>query len=194
MTLSRRQFLSALVGVTAAAVSLGPPVIYQMFQRARRIPLPEAPPGPLPDDTAAVLRALVEALFIAHPVDIERYLRYYSFHAEKIPGYRQVYTQFAKELEWTARWIYRRSFVECSKPERRQVLQPWWSLPQSRQDEITAAIFRGTVWMQNSQYVLRETLQLFMNTDAWIIVGYEAWPGMPRGLEVYLQPPAADSG
>ncbi len=190
MTLSRRQFLSALVGVTAAAVSLGAPVVYQTLQRARRIPLPEAPPGPLPADTATVLRALVEALFIAHPVDTERYLRYYGFHAEKIPGYRQVYIQFAQELEWAARWLYRRPFVECSKLERRQVLRPWWSLPQSRQDEIITAIFQGTAWMQHAQYVLRETLQLFMNTDAWIMVGYEAWPGMPRGLETYRQPPA----
>lgn len=179
-----------LAGATATAAGLGAPIVYYMFQRARSIPLPTAPSGPLSAETTVALRALVEAIFIAYPVDIDRYQRYYEFHAEKIAGYRQIYMQFTAELDRSARWVYRRSFADCSASDRRQLLKPWWNVPQSRQEEIISAVLQGTTWMQISQYVLQETLRLFMNTDAWIIIGYDGWPGMARGLQAYLQPPA----
>jgi hypothetical protein len=43
--------------------------------------------------------------------------------------------------------------------------------------------------LQFRNYVLLEVLALFCQTDAWVALGYEAWPGTPRGLETYREAP-----
>jgi len=46
-------------------------------------------------------------------------------------------------------------------------------------------------WIRFEQYVVREILALFVRTDGWVLLGYETWPGTPRGLDSYTQPPRA---
>ena len=33
-------------------------------------------------------------------------------------------------------------------------------------------------------------LALFVRTDGWVLLGYETWPGTPRGLDLYTRPPS----
>jgi hypothetical protein len=37
---------------------------------------------------------------------------------------------------------------------------------------------------RDSQHVVRTVLAQFAATDAWVRLGYEAWPGVPRALTV----------
>jgi len=193
MRLSRREFLVALAGATAAAAGLGLPVVYQYVNQTRQLSLPDVPPGRLDTASLRTLRAATEAIFIAYPVDLDRYTAFFTFHAENIAGYAAIYTGFTQELDRSARWSYRRSFANCSIADRRGVLAAWFDIPETREERLLASATRGITWMRFSQYVVTEILTLFMNTDAWIMVGYEAWPGMPRGLDTYRQPPQPTS-
>jgi hypothetical protein len=33
-----------------------------------------------------------------------------------------------------------------------------------------------------TRYVVREVFRIFSRTDAWLRVGYAAWPGVPRAI------------
>jgi len=33
-----------------------------------------------------------------------------------------------------------------------------------------------------ARHVVREVFRRFARTDAWVLAGYDAWPGTPRGL------------
>src|SRR5262249_62395582 len=44
---------------------------------------------------------------------------------------------------------------------------------------------RGYDWQLYERHILREVLELFAATDAWLLLGYDAWPGTPRGLDRY---------
>lgn len=41
--------------------------------------------------------------------------------------------------------------------------------------------------------VADQILGVFARTDAWVALGYESWPGQPRGLTAYRQAPAGIS-
>jgi hypothetical protein len=47
----------------------------------------------------------------------------------------------------------------------------------------------GRRWVTYNTVIFDEALALFADTDAWILAGYEGWPGTPRGLERYRRAP-----
>jgi hypothetical protein len=60
---------------------------------------------------------------------------------------------------------------------------------QTRWHRVRVAVF-DREWLRFDQYIVRDILLLFLRTDAWTSLGYEAWPGTPRGLERYTQAPS----
>lgn len=188
MSISRRQFLLTLAGAAAVAAGVGVPVVLNQVEQIRLVPLPDAPAAPLSDTTRATMRAVAATTFVNYPVDLDRYEQYFVFRAENIAGYGQLYTDLSRELDRASNRAYRQPFAAGDDDARRRILEPWMRSPVSRQERLLDGFGRGLFSLQVSQRVFGEILTLFMNTDAWIAVGYEAWPGMPRGLENYLQP------
>jgi hypothetical protein len=35
---------------------------------------------------------------------------------------------------------------------------------------------------RSARHVVREIFRRFARTDAWVLAGYDAWPGMPRAI------------
>ncbi|MCB9454512.1 MAG: hypothetical protein H6671_00835 [Anaerolineaceae bacterium] len=188
MTITRRQFLLTFAGATAIAAGVGIPFVLNYVEQIRLLPLPDIPPGPMDDVVRETMRAVITTIFVNFPVDADRYEQYLVYHAEKINGYGKVYQDFVTELNRDSAYTYSKTFVDCNERERRFVLAPWLRMPITRDERLMDGFGHGIFSLQVSQHIFRELLTMFMNTDAWIAVGYEAWPGMPRGLDNYTQP------
>jgi hypothetical protein len=60
--------------------------------------------------------------------------------------------------------------------------------PARRASRIHVIVFRRD-WLRFEKYIVRQILALFSQTDGWVLLGYESWPGTPRGLESYTRAP-----
>jgi hypothetical protein len=190
MRLSRRRFFGFGAAMVVAAASWG-------VWRTRRVPelpapqsLPDAPPGPLEGSTMAALLAAVGAV-IGLPIDHAHYREYFDWRAAHLRGYQVLYRRFAAALDREARRQAGCAYAGCTAALRRRILDPS-ARPRSGnvlRDRLRAdPVDRD--WPLYERYILGEALALFARTDAWVALGYGAWPGVPRGLDRYRRPPA----
>jgi hypothetical protein len=141
-------------------------------------------PGPLRDSTAATLRAGVLAL-LHESVEPLHYLDTFRWRAEHVPGARALYERFERSVDRTARRLGLESFRAADATTRRAMLEPL--LPARGWTRVRRALFARDEarW---SRHVVREIFRRFARTDAWVLSGYDAWPGMPRAI-ARLAPP-----
>jgi len=171
MELTRRAALRLMVSIarlSAAAALLG------SKRHARAAALePGAAVGPL---EARVEQTLLSALHsVTHEkIELEHYQQFFRWRSEHLPGYRQMYVQFANLLEAIARKRDGLAFVGRPAADRRALL-----------DSATS----DSTTLQLRARVLGEALVLFAMTDAWLELGYDSWPGTARGLEAYRSAP-----
>src|SRR5262249_54828521 len=134
-------------------------------------------PGPLRPGVLRTLLAVVDAV-IGRPVESDHYERFLRWHAEHLPGYRALCEQAATLVEQAAVRTAGPAFAECDLPQRIQVVT------------AAASASDGTGAMTAALQVVRsDLLLLFSRTDAWILAGYDSWPGVPRGLLAYQSAP-----
>lgn len=150
----------------------------------------DAPPGPLSAAALHTLLAVTRAL-LGVPVRMAHYEDFFRWRAENLRGYKALYEQCATALDRRARRSAGRDFADCSLPMQQQLLAavphvrsaaPWWR-------RVHVAVFAED-WVRFDQYIVQSVLLLFYRTDAWAALGYEAWPGTPRGLERYTLAPS----
>ena len=198
--ISRRGFLRLSVVVAGSAVTalmaaqsaktwlLAP--FHALYQQLLSPNLEDAPTGPL---SAQALSRLLEATraVTGVPVQISHYEDFFRWRAENLRGYKALYEQFAEALEHRARRSVGCDFVDCSRQMQQKILE---QVPQIRDssprwDKVRVSIIERN-WLLFDRYIVRDILLLFSKTDAWILLGYEAWPGTPRGLDRYRQAPS----
>jgi hypothetical protein len=152
--------------------------------------LEESPTGSLSPRTLGTLLLATSAL-AGVPVQPAHYEDFFRWRAENLRGYKTLYEQFAAALDRRARQSVGCGFAECSQPMQQQILA---RLPQVRSATTRWAKVRVAVlereWLLFDRYIVRNILLLFYKTDAWTLLGYEAWPGTPRGLDRYTQAPS----
>ena len=189
MPISRRGLLKTLV-VAAVSTTLG----YVVIQRSRptlerylRNPdLPEpAFTGILNAQTLQVLRATTEAL-IEVRIEMSHYENFFRWRSENLPGYKSLYEQFARTVNAAVGC----NFAECDIAIRRGILEKAFQGRNltSKLDQVRIGVLARD-WLRFDKYIVREIFTLFAKTDAWIMVGYESWPGTSRGLVTYRQEP-----
>ena len=123
--------------------------------------------------TVDLLMAAVATLTAA-PAAPDHYRAYFAWRLERdLPGVRSRYAAFAKACEAAAAGLGGRHFAELGLEERRRCLK---SLRHG-----------GTAWLETA--VRQEILALFGRTDALLALGYDDWPGRPRGFEGLDRPP-----
>jgi hypothetical protein len=61
--------------------------------------------------------------------------------------------------------------------------------PRTAVDAVWTVAGGGRAWAAYDRFIMREALALFADTDAWVLTGYDGWPGTPRGLERYRRAP-----
>ncbi len=151
--------------------------------------LQPAPPGPLAEPVLQRLLSAAETL-LAVPVKTNHYEDFFRWHAETLPGYKALYEQFVSTLDQAARPLAECDFSECEAPIRTRILAKAFQVrdTDSSFQRLRTAMFDRD-WLLYDQYIVREVFLLFANTDALLLLGYEAWPGTPRGLDNYTQPP-----
>jgi len=129
------------------------------------------PTGALDDATLSILMNSAQALIGREALD-GPYEGYYQHQALHRPGYLDIYKAFAAAVRRRAA-----DFAELSLEDRLAVLDRVSALSRGRYDGP----------------ILQETLGVFMKSDAWVLLGYNGWPGSPRGIESYQTPTKAGS-
>jgi hypothetical protein len=199
MILSRRGFLKLSIGVAIGAMTailaarhaqawlLAP--FRALYARLLSPGLEDTPTGPLSEAVLNTLLAATRAL-AGVPVQIAHYEDFFRWRAENLRGYTTLYEQFAAALNRRARRLHGCDFIHCSQQMQQQILV---TLPQVRSADTRWHGMRVAVlereWVRFDQYIVQSILLLLYRTDAWPLLGYEAWPGTPRGLERYTQAP-----
>jgi hypothetical protein len=200
MILSRRRFLGlsvvfavgAITALTAAqnakAWLLAP--FRALYDRLLSPGLEDAPTGPL---SARALNALLVATraLAGVSVRIAHYEDFFRWRAENLRGYKALYEQFAIALDRRARRSVGCDFVDCSRQMQQKILEnvPEVRSATTRWDKVRVSVLERD-WLLFDRYIVRDILLLFSRTDAWTLLGYEAWPGTPRGLDRYTQAPS----
>ncbi len=200
MLLSRRSLLKALamltLGTAAGTVAVqrwGDRVftpLHRLRQAQKDAVLPTAPTGTLAAPTLQSLLAVTETL-AATALALDHYERYFQWRAANLPGYNALYEQFVTALNRLAQQRARIAFVDCDVAVRRQLLAKVFTVRARSRGQfgrLQSALF-DREWLLFDQFIVREIFQLFVKTSAWVVLGYESWPGTPRGLEHYRQAP-----
>lgn len=198
--LSRRTLLGAAVGVCAAAAlgvwrwlaePGGPtsPASVSWWPAASRPALETTASGPVTEATVAALVAAAGTV-IGKPIEPSHYAEYFRWRAEHLPGYRTLYERFAALVDRDARRTAGRAFAACGAADRTRVLRPAARARDPR-SALDVAWLRtaGRGWATYDRLIFAEALMLFADTDAWVLSGYDGWPGMPRGLDRYRRAP-----
>jgi len=174
---TRRSFLAWLGGL-GGALSTG------LLARCRRSPaaaarvaFPVLAPGPLEPGVAETLAVAAETL-LEQPIERQHYRELFEWRAAAVPGCRGLYQGFAAALDAGARDAGLGSFAASAAAARRRLLAPYAERGADAGKEVERGIFR-------------DVRALFARTDALALLGYEAWPGTPRGLDAYVRPPRA---
>jgi len=195
---SRRRFLQllgvcALGGFFAAWLlrsrlwNVAAKMVAVARQRTDPVLAPTAP-GALSAGTLQTLEAVTVTL-VDTPVEMSHYVGYFQWRAGNIAGYRDLYEECARGLDEAASRAAGLSFSRCDRDVRLRILG---RVDLSRSGIRTVAMnLYDRSWIRFEQYVVREILALFVRTDGWVLLGYETWPGTPRGLDSYTQPPRA---
>jgi hypothetical protein len=125
------------------------------------------------------------------PVQLAHYEDFFRWRADHLRGYKNLYEQFAAALARRARRSVGCDFVACHRQMQQKVLE---ERPQLRSGDTRWHRARVAVlereWLRFDRYIVHDILLLFLKTDAWTSLGYEAWPGLPRGLDRYTQAPS----
>jgi hypothetical protein len=165
-------------------------VVKYRLERALSDPtLGDAAQGPLPE---GVVRALVAATqgLVGTEIEITHYATFFRWRAETLRGYRALYERFVVALDRAARAAGVSDFAGCGLARRRAILrQIDVTGADDRASRIHALVFRRDSF-RFEKYIFREVLALFSQTDGWVLLGYESWPGTPRGLESYTKAPS----
>jgi len=190
MTLSRRRLLGIGVVLSAAAASWGASRALTVADRQRiALVLPDAPTGVLQAPVVDALVAAAEGV-IGYPIQSSHYAEYYRWRAEHLRGYQALYNGFRGAVDRDARRLAGRTFAECTPALRQRILARAARArdPRGVWDTLRADLL-DRPWALYDRYVLGETLALFARTDAWALIGYDGWPGIPRGLDRYRRAP-----
>lgn len=135
-------------------------------------------PGPLPDSTAATLRAATLAL-LHDRVEPTHYLEFFRWRAAHLPGARALYERFEATADRAARRLGHADFRDAPADARRRILGAM--RPARGWTRVRRVLFSRDE-ARYAHHVVREIFRRFARTDAWVLAGYDAWPGMPRAV------------
>jgi len=186
---SRRTLLGAAAGACAAATLGVWRWLYEPGRPAWTPALEATAAGPVTDATLSTLVAAARTV-ISRPIEPSHYAEYFRWRAEHLPGYRTLYERFAAQVDRAAQRTAGRAFAACGASDRARVLGPALRArdPRSVVDVAWMAA-GGRAWAAYDRFILDESLALFADTDAWVLTGYEGWPGTARGLDRYRRAP-----
>src|SRR5262249_27469571 len=159
----------ALGAARVVARRLGPPVI------------DDAATGEL---SATQLRTLLAATaaVVGAPIRQEHYAAFFRWRAAHLRGHLGLYARFCAAVDRAAQGAAGVALPGCRVGVQRRILERAF---RARADAAVHGPWLRRLldydWQLYERYILREVLALFAATDAWVLLGYDTWPGTPRG-------------
>lgn len=195
MPLFRRTFLRAVsVSVAAGSPVLGwLGVIGMMVRRLGPPMVDDAATGELSGTQLRTLLAAAAAVAGA-PIRHEHYAAFFRWRAAHLRGHRRLYVRFCAAVDRAAWSAQGTAFADCQAETQQRILE------RAFRARATAAVLGPWLrraleydWHLYERYILREVLAVFAATDAWLLLGYDGWPGTPRGFVRYRRAPTRES-
>jgi len=199
--ISRREFIQYITLALGVLNFADTATITQIQQHIKNL-TPQTPnitsfydnlsPEELYEHTKATFMAVVDSIVGDDKGSIQHYGDFFDFKVKKFPDYLEVYTLFAVTLDLITEDWDGTKYRDNTRNIRYAILQGGMSVaspdseyhtPQPKQE--TAA---DEIWMQFNQKIIAEFFRVFFETNALIMIGYDGWSGLPRGLENYIQP------
>jgi hypothetical protein len=195
MPLSRRTFLGAVSAFAAgSAAALG--VLAAGHVVTRRLGAPVVDAAATGELSVTQLRTLLAATaaVVGAPVRPEHYAAFFRWRAAHLRGHLRLYARFCAAVDRAAQGAAGVAFVGCPEETQRRILERAF---RARADAAVHGPWLRRLldydWQLYERHILREVLALFAATDAWVLLGYETWPGTPRGFERYRRAPPRGS-
>lgn len=188
MSVSRRTFVGAVsTGAAVAGASvLG--VLHAAHVVARRLGPPVVDDDARGELSANQLRTLLAAAaaVAGAPIRQEHYAAFFRWRAAHARGHLKLYERFCAAVDRAAKGMEGVAFADSSLETQNRILDRAF---RARADAAVPGPWlrrlREYDWQLYERHILREVLELFAATDAWLLLGYDAWPGTPRGLDRY---------
>jgi hypothetical protein len=179
LTISRRRLFQLMKAAAGATAGVG------IQTRLRRLGINVAAadakvPAPLSSDCTATLVSLARAL-VGDDVEVNIYRQFFGWRAEHLPGIRDAYEELARQLDIAARKRHGLRFAESDLQGRATIIH-------DLVDPSPDAVIKGAL-TSTARAVRADVFALYAGTDAWLALGYDDWPGVPRGLEGYQHLP-----
>ena len=190
MNTKRRKFLKILLA-TAGVTILGSLAGKQwLIPWSKKLISPvlstNTSTGSLERPTIDTLIETTKTLLGDYAIGIDRYENYFRWRAENLKGYKSLYEQFTTTVNQIAQKLGESDFKNFDTVARLNILERAFDTrnPINQWEKLKIRLFSKN-WLLFDQYIIQEIFTIFANTDVWLVVGYEAWPDQPRGLERY---------
>jgi hypothetical protein len=120
------------------------------------------------------------ALALLHDrIEPLHYVECFRWRAGHVPGARALYERFERAVDREARRLGHDGFRAAGADHRRRILARM--LPARGWTRVRRGLFARDE-ARYARHVVREIFRRFARTDAWVLSGYDAWPGMPRAI------------
>lgn len=191
MQITRRNAIKILVA-TIGGAAIGFNILKWQSKTIKRWLGPEIKDGPTGKLEDGILQVLLTATkTIADvPINTVHYENLYRWRSENLPGYNSLYKNFARTLNDTAKRLTGMDFMGADSETQLRILEKAYQVRVStgKLNFLRISIFKKN-WILFDKYIIQDILRLFVMTDAWIMIGYESWPGKVRGLRRYRAAP-----
>lgn len=189
---SRRSFLKVAVPIgggavlTAVGVSQLPRGVLRNAYRRVEPALPDSPTGRLSEPVLGGLEAVSRAL-LGESVDLQFYRRHFQWNAENREGFGQLYRSFVENLDDEAESFGAESFASLPEPQQVGYLDEVIRIDQQTWRKMVGTLFQRK-WLMYNRHIIETLFYLYVRRDSWKRLGYDASPGIARGLDAYRLP------
>lgn len=157
--------------------------------------LEQSPPGSIDQEVSDILVTSAVAILGIEALDLNRYKKFFQWHAENAPGYKAIYENFASSVKQKAQDIGQ-DFNSAERSTQLEIIDrhrttPNTMLPDKAQKATSTIFERENVLFEN--FILNNIVAYFARTDALKAMGYDSFMGVPRGLENYQLAPSFQS-
>jgi hypothetical protein len=144
------------------------------------------------EEQQQTLAAAVESI-VGLKVEVARYLDFFRWRAGVMPQRMREYLDFCELVNDLAQKNGARSFAAATPEVRTAVLAETFKASAVDAGFPDAGAPGGPASHTPQAVVLAEVLSLFAWSDAWVLLGFDGWRGVPRGLGSYRLPPPGAS-
>lgn len=201
MSISRRQFMKyALAAITTTALNHPAFTNAPLLKAEQQVDDPwmaAQGTGTLEDEVMAALMTVVRVYVGDEFGPVDHYPPYFAWRAENLQGYRALYRAFAAGLNGMAQREGGTDFVDADEEIKRDILRYALDLPSPSSPLHTPRVNPGDwlqmstqdrLWLRFDRYIIAQIVDVFIQTNAWIMLGYEGWRGQATGLDTYMNP------